>query len=327
MNSQDVRPEWLDPELFPFRSNWVTIDGHRIHYVDEGPKDAPVLLFVQPGAGWSFTYRSQIMQLRDEFRCVSPDLPGYGLSTAADGYGFTLLEQAKVLESFVKALDLMDIVAWGNDGGGPTAVLALAQTPERVRGLVVGGTFGWPLKPYRQVSGMLRLVTGPVFRFVNRYTNFVAYSMTTRLALGTRTLPKKERKHYTLPFKARDSRNRTLRLFASFRDPATQAELAKALAAFHDKVAMVQFGSRDPMKMQGWHERWAKEIPDSRVYIIPHVAHFTFEGNPDATVRNFREWWGEVSKRGTSWQLDRGRYSPPLCRPLASRDRTACPAG
>jgi haloalkane dehalogenase len=291
------RPEWVDPELFPFESKWIDIDGHRIHYVDEGPRDAPVLLFVHPAAGWSFTYRYQIQQLRGDFRCVAPDLPGYGLSTAAEGYRYTLLEQSRVLERFVGALDLRRIIAWGNDAGGPTAVIALAKAPERVEGLVVGGTFGWPLKEYRTVAAMVRLISGPVARAINRYTNFVAWSMTTRLATGTRTLPRAERRMYTRPFKQRDSRNHALKLFASFRDPSTEEELARSLPVFHDKVALIQFGSRDPMKFQGWHERWAKEIPDSRIYIVPHVAHFTFEGAPDATVENFREWWAEVTER------------------------------
>ena len=288
------RPEWMDPELFPFESRWINLDGHRIHYVDEGPRDAPVLLFVQPGAGWSFTYRYQIRELRDEFRCVAPDLPGYGLSEAAQGYGFTLLEQGGVLRSFVEALDLHDITAWGNDAGGPTAILALAPLAGRVRGLVVGGTFGWSLREYPNVRRMVGLISGRAFQAFNKYTNFVSYSMTTRLALGARTLSKAERHHYTKQFRDRDSRNNTLKLFASFDE--ARAALDEALAAFRNKSALIQFGSLDPMKFQGWHKRWAKEIPDNRVYIVPHVAHFTFEGNPEATVRNFREWWADTQK-------------------------------
>jgi haloalkane dehalogenase len=69
------------------------------------------MLFVPPGAGWSFTYRYHIQHLRDDFRCIALDLPGYGLSEAAEGYGFTLLEQSHVLERFVEALDLRNIVA------------------------------------------------------------------------------------------------------------------------------------------------------------------------------------------------------------------------
>ena len=291
------RPDWVDSQLYPFEDRWMILDGHRVHYVDEGPRDAPVFLFVHPGAGWSFTYRYHIQQLKNEFRCVAPDLPGYGLSEAADGYGYTLQEQADVLEQFVEALDLRRIVAWANDGGGPTVVLALSDHTDRVLGLVVGGTFGWSIKPYRMVVWPLRVFTSRVFRAVNRYTNFLAWSMGSKMALGTRRLTKAERPQYTQPFRERKSRNRTLKLYASFMDPATQNALDQALPAFRDTPVLIQFGDQDPMTGQHWHERWAEETTNHSTYLLPGVRHFTFEGAPEATVENFRKWWAETSNR------------------------------
>jgi haloalkane dehalogenase len=214
-------PDWVDEESYPFKDQWMLIKGHQVHYVDEGPRDKPVLLFVHPGPGWSYTYRYQIQKLSNDFRCVAPDLPGYGLSKPAEDYDFTLLEQSKVLESFVEALDLRNIILWANDGGGPTGILALASHSERVVGLVVGGTFGWSIRQYKSVTRILRIVTGPVFRAINRYTNALIWS-TGRMGLGTRSMSKLEREHYARPFKERNSRNRPLKLFRSFLDPATQ---------------------------------------------------------------------------------------------------------
>ncbi len=287
------RPEWVDSDLFPFESRWIGIEGHQIHFIDEGPSNAPVILFLHDGLGWSFTYRYHIKRLSRNFRCVAPDFPGYGLSEAAEGYSFTLMEQSHVIEKFVESLDLKDIVVWANDGGGPTAVLALARHQERVVGLVVGGTFGWSLSEYPTVSRMLRLVSGEVFRFVNRYSNILPKVM-VRMGLGTRSLSKRERLHYVRPFKDRKTRNRTLKLFRSFLDPATQNELRSRLPAFRDKVALIQFGKRDPMTDQGWPERWAREIPENRVHILPGARHFTFEDAPETTVQNFLAWWTDL---------------------------------
>ncbi|OLE90809.1 MAG: hypothetical protein AUF79_08425 [Crenarchaeota archaeon 13_1_20CM_2_51_8] len=186
------------------------------------------------------------------------------------------------------------MIVWGNDGGGPTATLALAQQTDRVLGLVVGGTFGWSIKEYRSVAWTLRLVTSPLFRFINRYTNFLARSMGSKMALGTRSLSKEEREQYTRPFKKRNARNRALRLFASFNDHATQEELDLALLAFREKPVLIQFGEGDPMTGQHWPERWAKELPNNRLILIPRVKHFTFEGDPEATVENFLSWWAET---------------------------------
>jgi haloalkane dehalogenase len=107
-----TRPDWVDSKLYPFRDNWVAIDGHRIHYVEEGQRDAPILLFVHPGPGWSFTYRYQIRQLSDKFRCIAPDLPGYGLSEAAPGYDHSLRSQGRALERFVQTLNLRNMIVW-----------------------------------------------------------------------------------------------------------------------------------------------------------------------------------------------------------------------
>ena len=284
----------MEDDLYPFKDNWIDVDGHRIHYADEGPIDAPVLLFVHPGPGWSFTYRYHIRHLSDKFRCVAPDLPGYGMSSAAEDYDYKLLSQSRVLQKFVQVLNLRSIVVWANDGGGPTAILGLANLSDRVVALVVGGTFGWSIKTYRSVAWTLRLVTSFPFRVVNRYTNFLAWSMGSKMGLGTRSLSKKERGQYTGPFKERNSRNNPLRLFSSFNDKATQERLDSSLQAFRDKPVLIQFGESDPMTGQHWPERWAQEIPNNRLILIPHVKHFTFEGAPEATVNNFLDWWRET---------------------------------
>ena len=88
------RPAWVDDELFPFESRFVDIDGHSVHYVDEG--SGPTLLFLHGNPTWSFVYREVIESLRDEFRCIAVDYPGFGLSSAAPGYRYLPAEHAQV---------------------------------------------------------------------------------------------------------------------------------------------------------------------------------------------------------------------------------------
>ena len=89
-----TRPTWVDDELYPFRSRFVEIDGHVLHYVDEG--EGPTLLLYHGNPTWSFLYRDVVAGLCDRFRCVAFDYPGFGLSSAAAGYGFTVAEHADV---------------------------------------------------------------------------------------------------------------------------------------------------------------------------------------------------------------------------------------
>src|SRR6185369_4619361 len=99
-----TRPGWVPDELYPFESHFAEIGGARVHYVDEGT--GPVLLLLHGNPTWSFLYREIIRDLRSSFRCIAVDYPGFGLSTARAGYGFTPREHSAVVEKLVLALEL-----------------------------------------------------------------------------------------------------------------------------------------------------------------------------------------------------------------------------
>src|SRR2546425_587260 len=105
------RPSWLADELYPFQSHFADIDGAQVHYVDEG--SGPPLLLLHGNPTWSFLYRAIITGLRDRFRCVALDYPGFGLSRAVAGYGFTPAEHARIVERLVLRLDLKDVTKPG----------------------------------------------------------------------------------------------------------------------------------------------------------------------------------------------------------------------
>jgi haloalkane dehalogenase len=58
-----------------------------VHYVDEGA--GPPLLLLHGNPTWSFLYREIIKGLRDSYRCIAPDHPGFGLSRAAAGHRYS----------------------------------------------------------------------------------------------------------------------------------------------------------------------------------------------------------------------------------------------
>src|SRR2546430_8404245 len=94
-----ARPTWLRDELYPFESHYADIERARVHYVDEG--SGPTLLLLHGNPTWSFLYRDLIQGLRDRFRCIAPDYPGFGLSHAPPDYGYTPAEHANVLEQLI----------------------------------------------------------------------------------------------------------------------------------------------------------------------------------------------------------------------------------
>jgi pimeloyl-ACP methyl ester carboxylesterase len=125
------RPSWVDDELYPFQSHFVEVDGHTVHYIDEG--SGPILLMLHGNPTWSFVYRQVVALLRGSFRCVAIDYPGFGLSVARAGYGFHPIEQSQVVAEFIKLLGLRDVTLVVQDWGGPIGFGAALQDPGRNR--------------------------------------------------------------------------------------------------------------------------------------------------------------------------------------------------
>jgi haloalkane dehalogenase len=114
----------------------------RVHYVDEG--EGRPLLLLHGNPTWSFLYREIIRGLRDSYRCIAVDHPGFGLSMPARGYGFTAAEHAAALEQLVLRLDLTDVTMMVQDWGGPIGFAVAVRHPERFSAFVIGNTWAWP---------------------------------------------------------------------------------------------------------------------------------------------------------------------------------------
>lgn len=175
------RPRWLPWSAFPFQTRFAQIAGKRIHYIDEG--SGPALLLVSAGQ-WSFMFRDVIVRLRGQFRCLTLDFPGCGLSPDVPGYDHSVQGNAQILEGFVDSLDLQDITMAVHDVGGPLGFLVAARRPERFRALVISNSFGWPLADYPAVRRTLKVIASPPFGVINSLTNVARCSPRAATAWG-----------------------------------------------------------------------------------------------------------------------------------------------
>jgi haloalkane dehalogenase len=130
------RPDWVDGELYPFEDRWAEANGCTVHYVDEG--SGPPLLMLHGNPTWSFTWREVIDGVKSRYRCIAPDLPGFGLSKqTAPGYAFRPQDHARTIEEFVAELDLRDVTLLVQDWGGPIGFAAAALHPGRFAAFVI----------------------------------------------------------------------------------------------------------------------------------------------------------------------------------------------
>ena len=59
---------------YSFQPNYMIIDGLRIHYLDEGPKDADPIILFHGEPTWSYLFRKMIPVLMAVYRVIVPDM-------------------------------------------------------------------------------------------------------------------------------------------------------------------------------------------------------------------------------------------------------------
>ena len=118
---------------FPYEPNYHGWQDLRMHYVDEGPKDAPVMLLLHGMPTWSYLYRDMIPELvAAGYRCIAPDHLGFGRSDKpTDIHWYTIARHTEILTSLIVDLDLQHVTLACQDWGGPTGLAQAATMPER----------------------------------------------------------------------------------------------------------------------------------------------------------------------------------------------------
>ncbi|MGE2719284.1 alpha/beta fold hydrolase [Mycolicibacterium celeriflavum] len=282
-----TRPAWVDDKLFPFESRFVDIGGHSVHYVDEG--SGPTLLFLHGNPTWSFLYREVIQFLRDEFRCVAIDFPGFGLSTPVPGYRYLPVEHAQVLTEFVDSLDLRGVTLVAHDWGGPIGLATVQERPDVFDRLVLANTWAWPIgAPHVQV--MSHVMGSPIGRLLIRQFNLFVNVMIPaghRLSKPTADVMGHYQKALDTPARREASAVFPREITASRRF------LADVEAGLDDIAALptlIVWGDADIAFGDKELRRWQQTFVNHETVVIDGAGHFVQSDAADRFSAAIREW-------------------------------------
>ncbi|AOP36545.1 haloalkane dehalogenase [Leptospira tipperaryensis] len=129
---------------YKFQPNYIQIQNLRMHYVDEGKKDASeTVLLLHGEPSWSFLYRKMIPPLAAAgYRVIAPDLIGFGKSDKPnDPEFFSYQSHMDWLKEFLIGLDLKNVTLFCQDWGGLLGLRLAAENQERFSRIVAGNTF------------------------------------------------------------------------------------------------------------------------------------------------------------------------------------------
>ena len=263
---------------YDFAANYVEVDGMRMHYVDEGPREGEVMLLLHGEPSWSYLYRHMIPPLRDAgLRVIAPDLIGFGKSdkpTRKSDYSYAA--HVAWMKGFIEALDLSGINLFCQDWGSLIGLRVAAENQQRFARIAVG-------------NGALPTGDQAVPRAFRIWRTFALYSpwfpIGRILQMGTvNELSADEVAAYDAPFPSARYKagSRAFPKLVPIRpdDPASEAN-RDAWNTYKEwtKPFLTTFSNRDPI-MRGGEKVWQESVPGAKGQehvIIRNAGHFLQE--------------------------------------------------
>ena len=268
---------WLDRGEYPFASRFLDLTPGRMHYVDEGQGEPVVLVHGTPT--WSFLYRHIISGLSSSgYRCVAPDLIGFGLSDKPRDWSYRPEDHARDVESLNETLGPRDITLVVHDFGGPIGLAYALAHPENVRRIVLSNTWMWSGRGERRYYPLRlgnRLFDNRVCETV--YTRYDAPTeLVFRMGVAERSrLPERVLNQYLGPQRTPDGRRGAWELL---RHVVGSADWYDRLWAqrrrLADTPALIVWGAKDPFFGRADLARWVSLLHRSRTVELHDTGHF-----------------------------------------------------
>lgn len=287
--------DWTFDGSWPWTPRWYDSPDGRLHYIDEGPRDARPIVMVHGNPTWGYLYRRFITAVTEAgYRAIVMDHLGFGRSDKPnDASCCTVPAHAARCEALLESLDLSDATILVQDWGGPIGLAWAARHPDRIRSLAILNTFVHrppgrvalpvPLRLFRTPGVGELLVKG-----LNAFTRVFLFK--AGLVHPERLGPL-ERRAYLAPHP--DWASRTAMLALPREIPAgPDGPVADFVADVHDRL-IPAFADRPvfiawPIKdiafgteILDW---WLADFPDAEVLRIEDAGHYVQEDAYEVVV-------------------------------------------
>lgn len=283
--------------LYPFRPNYLDMDGLKYHYIDEGAGD-PILM-VHGNPTWSFYFRRLVTALSPGYRTIVPDHMGCGLSDkpAIDRYDYRLRSRIRDLETLLDSLKITGkITLILHDWGGMIGMAYAVEHPERISGLILMNTAAY-LPPGRKKIPMrlwlirnLRLFAAPAVLGCNLFSVGALYMASHK------GLDRDVKSGLKAPYSSWRNRTATLKFVQDIPlkpgDPSYSLvkDVDSHLDRLSDVPMMICWGKHDFVFDNTYFAEWCRRFPDAETHYFPDAGHYVLEDEPGEIISLTRDF-------------------------------------
>lgn len=274
----------FSPAPYYAPEQWLTIDGAKICYLDQGSGEAMVLVHGWAGNAWN--WMSVFGPLSERQRVIALDLPGHGKSGCPEGFNYTMPELADFVAKVMDELKIGKATVVGSSMGGSIAAWTAIRHPERVERLILVDAAGTSIQ--------------------NSLMKMAGHLMTpsTVIPMIHLVFPVNEKRQAAVPVSERKRVALAEELYASDRKKCAALALARTMKSLgkdivDDRLAsvtaptLVIWGSDDGLLPRSAGEFYCDHVPGAKMVIIEGGNHTPMQWKPEAFLRAVNEFMGE----------------------------------
>ncbi|MBF0205059.1 MAG: alpha/beta hydrolase [Desulfamplus sp.] len=303
INNQETSTEGFE-HLYPFKSNFITINGHKLHYLDEG-SGKPVLM-IHGNPTWSFYFRNLVKELSfkeksNGYRTIVPDHIGCGFSDKPDesNYDYSLKNRVDDITLLVNSLDLKPdekISLIVHDWGGMIGLAWALNNLDRVDKIVITNTSGFFLPEDKKFPLRLWLIKYLNFFAIPAVLGLNIFSQAALYMAPFRKLSKDVKKGLVAPYNSWKNRIATLKFVQDI--PITEKDKSYGMVKYVDmnlsrfkKIPMIiLWGKHDFVFDLLFLKEWKLRFPRVPVHLFEDAGHYLFEDKPHETLAIIKQF-------------------------------------
>ena len=292
LKRDDVLYETLAARYESAASRYVDLpSGVRMHYRDEGQANGPTLLLIHGFSASLHTWEPWVQRLGDEYRVITLDLPGHGLTRAPAGYQASIEAFRDAVQEFARTQNLTHFALAGSSMGGNVAWEYALAFPDEVDALILVGASGWPedragLEQDPPIFKLLRNpVLGPLLRDLDNTQlarNGLEASFYDASLVDDEMVDR-----YVQMARAPGHRDILLQITLGFRERNHAS--AERLAALHVPV-LILHGDTDRLVPPAHGQQFHDAIAGTRLIVFENTGHIPQEERADDSASAVREF-------------------------------------
>jgi pimeloyl-ACP methyl ester carboxylesterase len=286
---EEMKKKYGKPE-----DKYFSFMGIKVRYRDEGNPDGPVFLLVHGVCSFLETWDGWLPYLKDHYRVVRLDMPGFGITgPAPDKSWYELDRCVDFFDIFISSMNIKKCTIAGNSLGAYVSWNYTLAHPEKVDKLILVDPIGYN----QELPWLLNLSSNPVMRpITRRYCPRFLFDIAVNQVYGDKSKVTPEVKQIYYDFAMREGNKASyIDIFCMMRRKKDSPDLYKGIPDLKPPV-LVMWGTKDEWIPYELINDWKKDLPSATYVTYQDIGHVAMEEIPERSVKDALAFINEQDK-------------------------------